>query len=259
MNRLDSAVAQLVTELHPDRIEVIARAVEKEKGSGFLQALKQNSGMSGRSLLWTDFKAALDESPEIDASNLAGRLRTAVAVAQILGAKSTTELVWSGPSTGFVPIRHTEQVLTGLIDEARERLFIVSFVAYKVKSVLAALKRAQARGVKIRVLIERSSEQGGCVDTDSIRTMREAVPDAEFLIWEESKNEGPYAPKVHAKCAVADEKSAFITSANLTNAAMETNMELGVLIRGGMIPRNLAQHLNALVVIGRVKPFVKGA
>ena len=179
------------------------------------------------------------------------------AVAQMLGAKSTTELVWSGPSTGMVPIRHTEQVLTGLIDEAQEQLFIVSFVAYKVKSVLTALKSAQARGVKIRVLMERSTSHGGSVDTDSIKTMREAIPDAEFLIWNEAENEGPFVPKVHAKCAVADERCAFVTSANLTNAAMETNMELGVLIRGGAIPKNLAQHLEALIVIGTIEPFAK--
>ena len=52
---------------------------------------------------------------------------------------------------------------------------------------------------------------------------------------------------VHAKCAVADSKLAFITSANLTTAAMERNMELGMLIRGGSVPQQLRQHLAALV------------
>jgi cardiolipin synthase A/B len=58
---------------------------------------------------------------------------------------------------------------------------------------------------------------------------------------------------VHAKCAVADGAVAFITSANLSTAAMERNMELGVLIRGGTIPDNLDRHLDALVTTGIVE------
>ena len=252
MKRLDAAIAQFVTELHPDRIETIARALEKEAGSNLLQVLKKKSGLSGGSAIWGEFEAGLGESPETDAVNLAEKLRSAAAVAQVLGSKSTTELVWSGPSTGMVPIRHTEQVLTGLIDEAREQLFLVSFVAYKVRSVLDALKRAQSRGVKIQVLLERSATHGGSVDTDSIKTMRNAVPEIEFLVWKESDTESPYGSRVHAKCAVADSMTAFITSANLTNAAMETNMELGVLLRGGEIPGELMRHLEALIVIGEL-------
>jgi phosphatidylserine/phosphatidylglycerophosphate/cardiolipin synthase-like enzyme len=38
----------------------------------------------------------------------------------------------------------------------------------------------------------------------------------------------------------------FITSANLTTAALERNMELGMLIRGGPVPDKLRQHLAAL-------------
>jgi phosphatidylserine/phosphatidylglycerophosphate/cardiolipin synthase-like enzyme len=40
---------------------------------------------------------------------------------------------------------------------------------------------------------------------------------------------------------------AFITSANLTNAAMEKNMELGVRLVGGAIPEQLRGHFEALI------------
>lgn len=40
---------------------------------------------------------------------------------------------------------------------------------------------------------------------------------------------------------------AFITSANLTSAAMERNMELGVLVKGGELPFELHRHLEALI------------
>ena len=57
---------------------------------------------------------------------------------------------------------------------------------------------------------------------------------------------------VHAKCAVADDRIAFLTSANLSEAAMERNMELGVLVRGGHLPEELHRHLEALVKTGVV-------
>ena len=58
--------------------------------------------------------------------------------------------------------------------------------------------------------------------------------------------------KVHAKVAVADGCECFLSSANLTGHAMEKNMEAGILITGGGIPRNLHEHLDALVTTGIV-------
>lgn len=46
----------------------------------------------------------------------------------------------------------------------------------------------------------------------------------------------------------------FITSANLTGHAMEQNMEAGVLITGGPIPKQLQEHLQALVYTKIVSP-----
>ena len=60
--------------------------------------------------------------------------------------------------------------------------------------------------------------------------------------------------RVRAKVAVADGKVCFITSANLTGHAMEQNMEAGVLLSGGQIPRLLHDHLQALVDTKTVSP-----
>ena len=54
--------------------------------------------------------------------------------------------------------------------------------------------------------------------------------------------------------AVADDDVCFITSANLTGHAMEQNMEAGVLLSGGQIPRLLHDHLQALVDTKAVSP-----
>jgi phosphatidylserine/phosphatidylglycerophosphate/cardiolipin synthase-like enzyme len=62
---------------------------------------------------------------------------------------------------------------------------------------------------------------------------------------------------MHAKAAVADCRVAFLSSANLTEAALERNMELGVLIRGGNLPVAIDRLIDALVEseeLQRVRP-----
>jgi phosphatidylserine/phosphatidylglycerophosphate/cardiolipin synthase-like enzyme len=56
--------------------------------------------------------------------------------------------------------------------------------------------------------------------------------------------------RLHAKCAIADDRMLLVSSANLTEAALETNMEIGVLIRGGPLPETAARHFDELIAGG---------
>jgi len=58
---------------------------------------------------------------------------------------------------------------------------------------------------------------------------------------------------MHAKAAVADSRIAFLTSANLTEAAFERNMELGALIRGGTLLASIDRLIDALVESGELQ------
>jgi len=161
----------------------------------------------------------------------------------------SVELVWTGPTTRFVPTRRTEQVLLDLIRSASADLFLVSFVAYDVPSVAAAMNAASNRGVRVRVLLEASTSHGGSLTVDPAATMRSHVPSALIFTWKE-KPEPFVDGKVHAKVAVVDGARAFVTSANLTGYALEKNMEAGVLIHGGPVPKTLRDHLDALIDVG---------
>jgi phosphatidylserine/phosphatidylglycerophosphate/cardiolipin synthase-like enzyme len=52
---------------------------------------------------------------------------------------------------------------------------------------------------------------------------------------------------LHAKCIVVDGKTALVTSANPTPAAYTKNIEVGVVLRGGMIPGQIASHFASLI------------
>jgi phosphatidylserine/phosphatidylglycerophosphate/cardiolipin synthase-like enzyme len=192
-------------------------------------------------------------------SQLADLLRlaapsTSIHQARRRGSPYEVELVWTGPSSQLVATRKTEQALLQVIDAARDRLFITSFVAYDVASIMEALDRAIKRGVKVSMLLEASDQHGGGISFDAIAKMKAVLPSARVYSWVK-KTDGFAGGKVHAKVAVADEDFCFISSANLTGHAMEKNMEAGVLVRGGATPRSLHRHIEALVtthVIERV-------
>jgi phosphatidylserine/phosphatidylglycerophosphate/cardiolipin synthase-like enzyme len=52
---------------------------------------------------------------------------------------------------------------------------------------------------------------------------------------------------LHVKCAVAVGEWLFLSSANLTQQAFTINMELGMLIRGGTMPKRVEEQFRALI------------
>jgi cardiolipin synthase len=253
MKALIEAVAHIAMEVHPERIEAICSALGVAQSANIIGAVRSGFGAAFSPRLMQAFEAALRASPHVTAGELSAMFRASSTTAALAAGALSVELVWTGPGTGMVPVRHTAQVLTGLIDEARERLFLVSFVAYHVSTVIAALQRAVERGIQVRVLMERSKEHGGNVTVDSISMLKQSLPRAQFYEWDKSLSDTAQTASVHAKCAVADGAVAFVTSANLSEAAMERNMELGVLLRGGQVPPLLDQHLAALVATKQLR------
>lgn len=150
-----------------------------------------------------------------------------------------------GPTTPFVSARRTEQALLQVINSAAQTLIITSFVAYDVSTIVKALNAACDRGVIVSMLLELSQQHGGRISFDATGTMKNLVPAAKLYAWEEKDDEFS-GGSVHAKVAVADGRVCFITSANLTGHAMEKNMEAGVLISGGQIPKLLDGHMTSL-------------
>jgi phosphatidylserine/phosphatidylglycerophosphate/cardiolipin synthase-like enzyme len=59
---------------------------------------------------------------------------------------------------------------------------------------------------------------------------------------------------LHAKCALADREALLVASANLTEHALELNMEIGVLICGGPLPEQAAEHIDGLIREGTLRP-----
>lgn len=169
----------------------------------------------------------------------------------------TTELVWTGPATAGVPGRRTEQVLFDLIQCAERRLTVMSFGIFQVTRLVVGLEQALAKGVGLRIVLgDRESFGDQEIDRQRHQLGRVVATRASLLQWapeRRPRDEKGHAGLMHAKAAVADSRVAFLTSANLTEAALERNMELGVLIRGGTLPPSIDRLIDALVESGELQ------
>jgi cardiolipin synthase len=244
VEKLIEAIIELVTNSPPDKTEQLARSIRNLSPPQEASALNSWAAIPGAKVRLANLIAAW-RATEIPPIELAAMLIGANAAYHHAKGEQEIELVWTGPSSKLIATRKTEQALLQVIDASMSRLYITSFVAYDVASIMMALERAIARGVQVSMLLEASDKHGGGVSIDAIGRMKAALPTARVFSWA-IKSDGFSGGKVHAKVAVADEKFCFISSANLTGHAMEKNMEAGVLIRGGATPRDLQRHLEAL-------------
>lgn len=252
MKRLLDAVAAVVCLLSPEKVQAIATRIRRTKAG---EAASTLSGVVGTPAAAGVVEQLIDAwlAAAVSADELASMLLAASHVFTKAANQQSTELVWTGPTTPFVSARRTEQALLQVINAAQRNLFITSFVAYDVSTIVKALNAASGRGVVISMLLESSQDHGGSITFDAIGKMKALLGSARLYAWRDKADR--YSDgRVHAKVAVADGRMCFITSANLTGYAMEKNMEAGVLITGGHIPRLLDDHLRSLVDTNLVSP-----
>lgn len=247
MENLIDAIIELVSNSPPDKTEQLVELIRQLSSIHEVISIESWAANPRAANALATLISAW-QRVEIPPTELAAMLTAATAAYHRAKTEQDIELVWTGPSSKLVATRKTEQALLHVIDAAQARLFVTSFVAYDVPSIMAALRKAIDRGVEVSMLLESSDRHGGGVSMDVIGKMREALPAARIYFWGE-KGESYAGGKVHAKVAVCDEVICFISSANLTGHAMEKNMEVGVLIRGGSVPTKLQNHLEALATI----------
>ncbi|MGW3170985.1 DISARM system phospholipase D-like protein DrmC [Streptomyces sp. NPDC001153] len=162
--------------------------------------------------------------------------------------------VWSGPSTPTVPIRATAQVLVEVINGARHELLAMTYAARPYPALTRALTEAADRGVRTHVVVETLAGAGGLLSGKEPADAFASVPGLRLWSWaRDPAQQG--RRRQHAKLAVADRRTLFLGSANLTESAAQRNIEAGVLVTGGEAPRRVAEHIVELQRLGILRPF----
>ena len=66
--------------------------------------------------------------------------------------------------------------------------------------------------------------------------------------------DGP-AGVLHAKAVVIDDEAVFVTSANLTEAALDRNIEMGLLVRDAALAASVSSHFRVLIDRSVLRPL----
>ncbi len=202
--------------------------------------------------LWTD------SSPAISPDSLAWALKSASAMNDHQRSTQSLELVWTGPAHPSMHFRRTDQALYEIINEAKRSILIATYAAYKTPDLDRALLTAAARGVHITMIVESSEIAEGKMKFGAFEGLRKSLLDkVSIFVWpleKREKDERGNFGTLHAKCAIGDERMALISSANLTGFALSLNMELGIFIHGGQIPRAISDQLNQLIADKTLTP-----
>jgi len=149
------------------------------------------------------------------------------------------------------PFLRTEQAILQVLDSAQQRITLVSYAVYKIPHVASALVRAARRGVKIKIVVETPHLVEGQDEYDTLQALgADVAACAAVYYWPEAKRAVAECGKVgilHVKCAVADGRCLFLSSANLTEYAFSINMELGMLVTGGPMPVQVEAQFDRLI------------
>jgi phosphatidylserine/phosphatidylglycerophosphate/cardiolipin synthase-like enzyme len=166
------------------------------------------------------------------------------------------ELIWTGPSPRHGSLRRTDQALLQLVEEARRDLTIVSFAVYRVPDLARALDRALDRGVALRFIAETPEAEDAPFGV-SATFGDEITSRARVYAWPRDrrpKDANGRPGLLHVKCAVADARLVFLSSANLTEHAMVRNMEMGLLVTSAELGAQIVRHFDGLVADGTLVP-----
>lgn len=181
------------------------------------------------------------ENDGTSGASIALALETALA-AKMSAATVSVDVVVTGPDSPAAPVRLTSEVVRQLIAGAQQRVTLVSYAAYQMPTIIAALDAAVGRGVRVDLILESPEHLDGGGGAAAYAKYR-------VYHWPTNQRDPPEA-KLHARAVIVDSRDVLLTSANMTNAAYDKNIELGLLCRGGRTAKRVQKHFDALVASG---------
>lgn len=175
--------------------------------------------------------------------------RAAQAIRERLGEAT---VVWTGPTVRTLAVRPTLQVVLELIRRARTSLTVVTYAGHNIAELVSAIDSARLdHAVSVRLLLETEADSGGRLKGDAAAAFGNLPKAVPVYRWPLA-NRGAAGGAMHVKTVIKDRDSMLVSSANFTGAAMDRNMELGLLVEGGDLPEVVDRHFDELIEAGQI-------
>lgn len=168
------------------------------------------------------------------------------------------DLVWSGPEVAGLHARDTRRVYEELLRHARASVWMSTYVYFDGRRAFADLAERMDAVTGLQVVLMLNIQRARGDTTASDHLVRRFADRFWGTDWPgQSKPAVYYDPRsldadgptgaLHAKALVVDDAAVFITSANLTEAALDRNIELGLLVRDPTLAKTTTSHFQALI------------
>lgn len=166
------------------------------------------------------------------------------------------QLVWSGHEDGSQPLRDTREVLAEVCARAERQVTLATYVIHDGRHSLEPLARRMYERPELKVDLYVDVKPAGSsgdvmhhLSAWMARFRERHWPEGVRLpsLWYDPLTlDREAGVSLHAKCVVVDERWAFITSANFTEAAQARNLEVGVLLDHPHLARSLQGQFQSL-------------
>ena len=168
------------------------------------------------------------------------------------------DFVWTGPEVAGLHARDTRRVYEELLGSATRSIWASTYVfsdGPRAFRTLASRMDAVPE-LEATLLLNIERRRGDTTAADSlVRRFADGFWGEDWpgtarpkVYYDpRSVERGSPAGVLHAKAVVADEESVFITSANLTAAAQDRNIELGLLVRDRALAETTVIHFRTLI------------
>ncbi len=177
------------------------------------------------------------------------------------------DVVTTGPEASMASNRDTSVVVRELFGAATRSVVIVGFAVYQGRMVFRALaeRMEQIPELKVQLYLDISRKRSDTTVSSLLvrqfleRFKKEQWPENVRLpsLYHDPRSlelSGPTRSSLHAKCVVVDSEQVFVSSANLTEAAQQRNIEVGLLVRSAAIATQIEEHFAKLREANLLQP-----
>ena len=264
---LTDDLAELVAVLPPSSIDALAEGLESGRVNlttssfGFARLREVSDDHAAR--ISTAFQQIfcvargtavdIDERAVATALHVANRLRSIERL-----ARPEIEIAWTGPAAAGPLVRTTSVVLEEMLEGVREagEVLLVGYAltvepGTRMERVVDLLVASVRRHARLSIVLH--SDQDETTNLENLLKLWDVfVKKPNVYTWR-PKPEHPYT-KLHAKCLVVDRLDALVTSANFTFHGLESNLELGLRVRGPQAGA-IAERFDHLIASKVLRPW----
>ena len=175
-------------------------------------------------------------------------------------ARPEIEIAWTGPAAAGPLVRSTSVIMEEMLEGVREtgEVLLVGYAltvepGTTMERVIELLIATARRHASLSIVLHSDEDETKNLE-NLLKVWDVFVRKPTIYTWRPPPDH-PFT-KLHAKCLVVDRLDALVTSANFTFHGLESNLELGLRVRGPQAAA-ITERFDHLIATHVLEPWMK--